>query len=249
MKHINFKEENNIKSKIILKYINAPEQINSIEHVNQLLEDSSCFTLIEKPFFLNIINIVNDICSNNVPGDIVIVGVFKGGSALYIKALFDELGYTRKIWLFDSFKGFNITNIKHEKDLNSLALFSSDKEFEWEKLASPKSVEHLFQKFDMNKNIEIVDGYIEESLKSVIIESIAFLHIDVDCYEPTLYTLENLYPKITLGGWCVLDDYYVSIFGCSDATDHYRSKNNIESPIVKFGKYPAGWKIIKNNYD
>lgn len=227
-------------SEIIFNYINAPEKIISIEHINKLIADKSCLTLIEKPFFIDIKKVIKEINDNNIVGDIVIIGVFKGGAALYTKALFDELGDSRKIWLFDSFKGFNRKNLNYERDINSLALFGSDDLFE--KAASAKNVKQLFEKYELHKDMELIEGYIEQTLLNTNTASIAYLHIDVDCYDPTLYALEKLYSKISLGGWCILDDYDVSIFGCKDATDYFRLKNNINSAIVKFGRYPAGWK-------
>jgi O-methyltransferase len=228
------------KSEDIFNYINAPIQINSLTHINQLVTDATCYTLIEEPFFKAVAEIVKKICVNKVEGDIVMVGVFKGGAALYIKSLFIEFGFTGKLWMFDSFKGFNRDLIKGDLDKDALNLFGTDELFA--KMATKESVHQLFKKFEIDQNMEIVEGFIEDTLDLVDIKSIAFLHIDVDCYEPTLFALEKLYPKVSKDGWCILDDYNVPIFGCKSATDHYRKSHSIYDPIMQIGNYPVGWK-------
>lgn len=230
-----------LRLKTIYEFINAPERIESIEHMQQLIADANCLTLIEKSFFQDVEAIINEISTNNIAGDIVFVGVFKGGAALYLKALFEHYGCKRKVWLFDSFKGFNREQITHEEDIKALELFGTDDYFK--QLATVQSVTKLFTAFDLIENTEIVPGFIEETIPKQLIETVACLHIDVDCYEPTLFALENLHEKITPGGWCICDDYFVPLFDCKKAIDDFRSFNNITSSIKKIGKYPAGWRV------
>jgi O-methyltransferase len=130
--------------------------------------------------------------------------------------------------------------IKGDLDKDALYLFGSDELFA--KMATKESVYQLFKKFHIYQNTEIVEGFIEDTLDLVDIKSITFLHIGVDCYEPTLFVLEMLYPKLSKGGWCILDDNNVPIFGCKSATDHYRYSHSIYDPIVQIGNYPVGWK-------
>lgn len=228
------------QSQEIFNYINAPKQIQSLAHINELVTDETCYTLIEQPFFKAVAEIVKNSCVNKLEGDIVMVGVFKGGAALYIKSLFVELGFTGKLWIFESFKGFNRDLIKGDLDKKALNLFGTDELFA--KMATKESVHQLFKKFELDQQTEIVEGFIEDTLHLVDIKSIAFLHIDVDCYEPTLFALQKLYPKLNKGGWCILDDYNVPIFGCKSATDYYRNTHAIHDAIIQIGNYPAGWQ-------
>lgn len=230
-----------LRTKTIYEFINAPERIESIEHMHQLIASEQCLTLIERSFFDAIVPIVQEICAKNIPGDIVFVGVFKGGAALYLSALFEQYGCDKKVWLFDSFKGFNREQITHEEDIKALELFGSDDYFK--QLATVQSVTKLFTAFDLIENTEIVPGFIEETLPKQLIETVAFLHVDVDCYEPTYYALEQLHAKISSGGWCVCDDYFVPLFDCKKAINDFRIKHQIDEPIQKLGNYPAGWRV------
>jgi hypothetical protein len=229
------------KANEIYQFINAPERIESIEHMHQLIADANCLTLIEKSFFQEVEVIIKEISTNNIAGDIVFVGVFKGGAALYLQALFEHYGCKRKVWLFDSFKGFNREQITHEEDKKALELFGTDEYFK--ELVSVDQISKLFKRFDLFENTVLIEGFIEDTLKQQQITSIAFLHIDVDCYEPTYYALEQLHAKISPGGWCVCDDYFVPLFDCKKAIDDFRTFNTITSPIKKIGNYPAGWRV------
>ena len=151
-----------LSSEKILEVINPPLKITSFEHINSIVNRSDCLTLIEMPFFERIKQIVKQICDTNVEGDVVVVGVFKGGGALYLKALFEEYGVYNKWWLFDSFKGFNKTGMMHLNDIESLKLFSSQIKLHQQPTA--QSVYHLFKKYDLHRNLNIVEGFIEDTL-------------------------------------------------------------------------------------
>lgn len=233
----------NSRSNEIFLHIKAPSTINSLEQVHHLISSEDCLTLIEEPFFKSIVPTIDQICRDKIKGDAVMVGVFKGGAALYLWSLFKERGFSGNLWLLDSFKGFNQQNLTKEKDINSIRLFGSNEYFESK--SSAAGIKRLFEKFELEEGVNIIEGFVEDTLIDVSIDSIAFLHIDVDAYDPTLYTLEQLYPRLTAGGWCILDDYEVSMFGCREAVDTYREKHQLSDQIVAFGNYPAGWKKIK----
>jgi hypothetical protein len=142
------------KSQEIYSYINAPTKICSIDHVKDLIKDKACLTLIEEPFFKSIIKIIDEICEQKVVGDIVMVGVFKGGAALYLWSLFKEKRFQGNLWLFDSFKGFNDSQLTKQKDVDSIKLFGTNKYFE--SLSSETCVFNLFEKFEVSDKVRIV---------------------------------------------------------------------------------------------
>lgn len=59
----------------------------------------------------------------------------------------------------------------------------------------------------------------------------AVLHIDCDYYEPAKYCLEQLYPLVTPGGAVVIDDYNY-FKGAKMATDEFRAKYGITTPLI-----------------
>jgi dTDP-4-amino-4,6-dideoxygalactose transaminase len=69
------------------------------------------------------------------------------------------------------------------------------------------SFESTKQNFLKWNNINIIQGTLPESVKNTKIESVGFLHIDLNNPEIELTTLKYLWPKIEIGGIILIDDY------------------------------------------
>lgn len=67
-------------------------------------------------------------------------------------------------------------------------------------------------------NISLVKGRVQDTL--CLDEPVAIAHIDVDWYEPVMTCLSKIFPRLSLGGTIILDDYH-SWGGCRKATDEY----------------------------
>jgi len=230
----------NSESLLILKAIRPPQNIESIEHMKEIIDDKSRLTLIEKPFFDKVAPIIKEISINNVEGDIVFIGVYKGGGALYLKSLFEEDGFSNTCWLLDSFDGFN-NQLVSENESTTLENFTTEGKFEFQ--PSMEVVRSLFKKYDCDHNLEIVEGFIENSLQGINLSKIAFLHLDIDTFSSTTFALEQLYSKISTGGWVIIDDYHVNLYQCREAVEKFRKTNNISNEMVTIGRYPCGWQI------
>lgn len=60
-------------------------------------------------------------------------------------------------------------------------------------------------------------------------------------YESTHDILDNLYPKLSHGGYCIIDDY--ALPGCKKAVDDYRKKHNILEELIQIDERKAVyWK-------
>ena len=79
----------------------------------------------------------------------------------------------------------------------------------------------------------MVEGWFEQTLQSAAaeIERVAILHVDADYYEPVKLALETFYPKLSKGGYVIVDDYF-SYVGARRATDEVRSRYAITQPLV-----------------
>jgi O-methyltransferase len=60
-------------------------------------------------------------------------------------------------------------------------------------------------------------------------------------YESTIDAIEPLYPKLSPGGYCIVDDY-VSHSGARQAVDDYRKKHGITEPIEAIDWAGAYWR-------
>ena len=162
---------------------------------------------------------------NNLPGDIVEFGVFKGASLIKwatFRELFENT-YSRKVIGFDVFDKFPETEFdddkKHRDDFVRNAGESSI------------SIESLKEVLEYKKlqNIELVKGNILDTAPKYIDDNpqlkISLLHIDVDIYEPSKVILETMYDSVVEGGLIVLDDYGVFPGETKAVDDFFRNKS------------------------
>jgi asparagine synthase (glutamine-hydrolysing) len=68
------------------------------------------------------------------------------------------------------------------------------------------------------QSIVLVRGLVQDTLTGTA--PVAFAHLDVDWYEPSLVCIERLYPRLSIGGSIIVDDYH-DWGGCRQAIDEY----------------------------
>jgi O-methyltransferase len=78
------------------------------------------------------------------------------------------------------------------------------------------------------------------------IEKLAILRLDGDLYQSTMEVLTALYPKLSAGGFCIIDDYG-AIPACRQAVEDYRSANGIEETLVSIDFTGVYWRKLKND--
>jgi O-methyltransferase len=163
---------------------------------------------------------INIVLENNIEGDIVECGTFKGGClALLTYASKDS---NKRVFGFDSFEGLPPPTEKDgEKSKNRFK--------KPDKLAA--TIQDCKDTFDMiplsYQNVSFVKGFFsKEGFESQNIEKICYLRLDGDWYESTKICLESLYDKLSIGGCLVIDDYG-HWEGCKKALDEFIEKKNI----------------------
>ena len=88
---------------------------------------------------------------------------------------------------------------------------------------SLEEVKDIFRRYGLlDEQVQFVPGYFDKTLPTVPVKSLAILRIDADYYESTVPCLENLYPKLAVGGFLILDDYGLPL-GERRAVDEYRT--------------------------
>ncbi len=223
-----------------LSLINPPGKILSLEHLEKLIQSNNCHSLVERIFYEKLPAIFAAIKQEKVAGDILQAGVWKGGSGLYLQSLNRQNGLNKTLWLADTFSGFVKDQIKHEKDQAALAIFST--------MLAPAfpvaaDVERLFRRAGLwDKQVRILRGALEDTIPQNNISSLSLVHIDVDFFEPTYAALSLTYPKLSVGGYVIIDDYGVPSFNCKDAVDQYRREHGITEPIHMISDFIAYWK-------
>jgi hypothetical protein len=174
----------------------------------------------------------------NIPGDFVETGVWRGGSCILAKAVFDQHGIKdRAVWCCDSFEGMPTASAK-DLSLASASDFS-DREY---LSASVEMVANNFRKFNLlDENVKFVKGWFCDTLPTAPIKRIAVLRMDGDLYDSTKDALNNLYDKVSAGGFIIVDDYK-SWVGCHAAVDEFRSSRHISDEIQDIDAHAVFWK-------
>jgi O-methyltransferase len=164
---------------------------------------------------------------NNILGDYVECGVWKGGNLILLSGLQESIGTNRTIYGFDTFSG--MTN-PTDHDVDYLGNFAGEMMQSETKIEGGNSIHclaslalvenNLLEKGA--KNIKLIEGDVAITLKDSknLPEKIAILRLDTDWYESTKVELETLYPLLEPGGVLVIDDYG-HFSGARKAVDEY----------------------------
>ncbi len=155
------------------------------------------------------------IIENNIEGDFVECGVWKGGSAMLIaKYLKMKKIESRKIYLYDTFEGMTKPSkfdISYEGNL-AIDEFSKQKTSEDSSNWCESGIEEVKQNMystDFNpEKIIFAAGKVEETIPNIIPDNkIALLRLDTDWYASTKHELIHLYHKLAYSGVLIIDDY------------------------------------------
>lgn len=184
---------------------------------------------------------VKNVCDRDILGDIVELGVARGGcAALMASVMFDKYlcgRIQRKLWLFDSYEGLpDPTDMDFNSELGNGTGEHVRPLPKGSCLGQLDEVKHLMLKKNdfPRQRIEFVKGWFDKTVPVTKkeIQEIAVLRIDGDWYESTKCCLENLYDKVSHGAYVIVDDYQ-SCYGCRRAVDEFIQKKEI-APQIKF---------------
>lgn len=180
---------------------------------------------------------IENVLRDNIQGDLLEAGVWRGGACVFMRALLKANDIMdRKVWVCDSFEGLPPPNEKeYPKDKNDI-------NWQFSFLRVPLDVvAETFHKYDMlDDQVMFLKGWFKDSLPTAPIEKLAVLRCDGDMYESTWSTLSNLYPKLSKGGYTIIDDYVFN--SVRAAVDDYRSRNFIWDEVIKIDHHGAFWR-------
>ena len=181
----------------------------------------------------------------DLPGDIVECGVYKGGSFIRFLTYRDMLenSMSRKIIGFDVFGEFPVSDKFSKNDLKFIDKFSKAGGTGIEKNQLEKSLK--YKKFI---NFELIKGDVKLTINEYLSDhpalKISLLHLDMDVYEPTNYSINKLWERVVPGGLILIDDY-ATVEGATRAVDEFLSLHKIKIYKPTTAHIPA--YIIKGN--
>lgn len=198
-------------------------------------------TMIGVKRLQNIEDCILDIVENQIPGDLIETGVWRGGACVFMLAVLKDLNINdRIVWLADSFEGLPKPNpAKFPAD-------SGDDLHSYDELAvSEDEVLGNFKRYNLlDEHVKTVKGWFRETMPQLSDKHFALLRLDGDMYESTIDVLFYLYPNLSVGGFCIIDDYG-AIPACKKAVDDYRNVFGIEDKIHEIDWTGIFWKKVK----
>jgi hypothetical protein len=170
------------------------------------------------------------VAENDVPGDFVECGVWRGGNAIIAAEIFKRYKVVRKVFLFDTFQGMteptmdDMTVQDKKPALEQYLKAQRESHNDW-CFAPLTEVRSNFQTRGLlGEDVVFVEGKVEDTLRrhDNLPQRISILRLDTDWYESTKLELEVLYPLIVSGGFLIIDDYGFWS-GSKKATDEFFS--------------------------
>jgi O-methyltransferase len=184
---------------------------------------------------------VETVLVDDVPGDLVECGVWRGGACILMRAVLAAYGdETRCVWLADSFEGLprpDAAKYKADKGIRSDLAAGI--------LGVPEAeVRANFQRYGLlDDQVRFLPGWFKDTLHDAPIDRIAVLRLDGDLYESTIQALDALYPRLSPGGFCIIDDYH-NLLPCRQAVTDYRAKHGVLAEIVEIDGTGVLWRKV-----
>ena len=180
----------------------------------------------------NLQSCVEQILVENVPGDFIETGVWRGGASIFMRAMLKAYDVRdRLVWCADSFQGLPAPDpARYRADAGDLTHTCHE-------LSIPlEEVRANFEKYGLlDEQVRFLPGWFRETLPEAPVEKLSLLRLDGDMYESTYVALESLYPKLSPGGFVIVDDYG-TLPPCREAVSDFRQAAGISEEII-----PVDW--------
>lgn len=208
----------------------------------------SAITMLPMVRLNNLQSCIEEVLKNNIAGDFIETGVWRGGATIFMRGALKAHGSTdRTVWVADSFEGlpkpdkeaFPIEAKAHEGPVMS-KLFNHY-------AAGLEDVKRNFEAYGLlDGQVRFLKGWFKDTLPTAPIGKLAIMRLDGDYYESTRDPLENLYHKLSVGGFVIIDDYGEDTWTyCRKAVEDFREKQGIKDPLIKVDSKCSYWQRTK----
>lgn len=196
---------------------------------------SQAHTMVGLARLHNLRDLAESALVEGVPGDFMETGIWRGGCCILLRGVLEAYGDTqRRVFAADSFRG--LPPPVRDEDLG-------DEYFTYHELAvSLSKVRDNFARYGLlDDRTVFIEGFFEDTLPELAPDPLAVLRLDGDMYGSTIVALENLYPRVSPGGFVIIDDYG-ALPGCCRAVNDYRTRAGITAPIEHVDWTGVWWR-------
>ncbi|WP_322754970.1 TylF/MycF family methyltransferase [Frankia sp. Cas3] len=184
-----------------------------------------------------------DVCMRTVlrekvPGDFIETGVWRGGACIFMRGLLRAYGVSdRTVWVADSFQGLP------PPEADKYPADAGDQLHTMSELAvSLEEVQENFRRYGLlDDQVRFLRGWFKDTLPSAPIEKLAIIRLDGDMYSSTMDGLQSLYPRLSMGGFVIVDDYG-AMESCRRAVEDFRDARGIDAPLMKIDRDGVYWR-------
>jgi len=222
-----------VKLKVVSVEQSLPADISQDVEFMEIYEFCKDYTMTSIERMYGLYKAVSYVIVNNIPGDFVECGVWRGGSSMVIARTLMKFNATnRRLHLYDTFEGMSEPtkfDMAFTGESAVKLLSEQDKGIEtsvWCVASIEDVKKNIFSTGYPENNLFFIKGKVEDTLKDNLPEDISLLRLDTDWYESTKMELEKLYPILRKRGILIIDDFG-HWEGAKSAVVEYFDKNKV----------------------
>jgi hypothetical protein len=208
--------------------------------LNHMHHESRRLTMCDDVLLENVVELARLVIDERVPGDFIETGVWRGGVTILMRAALTAFGGVgRSVWVADSFAGLptpdpatDLRDAIWHHLMRAVGLLRSDQ----------ATVREAFARAGLlDRRVRFLPGWFADTLPDAPIERLALMRLDGDWYDSTRDALDALYPRLSPGGFVIVDDYGLPT-GCARAVDEYRAVHRIDAPLTRVNTQAVYWR-------
>lgn len=217
--------------------LNSP-QADPAKKVSGGIWPSQAHTMIGLHRLNNLQFCVETVLNDGILGDLIETGVWRGGAAIFMAGILKAYGSSeRQLWVADSFEGLPPPDFKRYPRESDMGLHLVK-----HLAVSLEEVRANFERYGLlSEQVHFLKGWFRDTLPTAPIQSLAVLRLDGDMYESTWDALIHLYPKLTPGGFVIVDDYN-NFQPCNEALADFRRQAGISTELNLIPHGGAFWR-------
>ena len=199
---------------------------------------SRAHTMIGVPRLDNVRYCIETALAEGIPGDLIETGVWRGGASIFMRGILKARGVVdRTVWVADSFEGLPPADLaKYPKESTMPLHLAGDLR------VSIEQVRENFARYGLlDEQVQFLKGWFRDTLPTAPIGALAVMRLDGDLYESTMDALVALWPKLSPGGFVIVDDYN-ALQCCNDAVEDFRRQHGIVVAIQPIPGSGAYWR-------
>lgn len=204
-------------------------KFDPVKRRNGLDWPATAHSMIGQKRMRNIRYCAEEIIQDGIPGDFIETGVWRGGACIFMRGILQAHWIEdRRVFVADSFEGLPSPDPAYpadKKDWHSgLTVLA----------VSLEEVQENFRRYDLlDEQVVFLKGWFKDTLPLLPSEQkFSLVRLDGDMYGSTWDALIHLWPKLSSGGFLIIDDY-TSVRGCHHAVNAFLDQHKIKTDLIR----------------